>query len=158
MKQHWFVFPIDVERDAKAPHVMTVFPDGAGGAPAEANAGQEAEPNIEAFLQQPAFVEPARGGARGRGLRAARETDNFGNPIGTEYGFKLSSNTRKHMDVGFTSRDVAIAYAEKLASEKPGTQYGVFECIGVFESTANPVVRKTFTASGELVPATTGES
>jgi len=37
-----------------------------------------------------------------------------------------------------------------LASKSPGKQYGVFECVDVFETTTPTVIRKFWTDSGEL--------
>ena len=150
MKQYWLVVPINITIDDRAGIIATRFPDNV--IPAGAPAAVEEEFN-QANPRE--FVLPlqARQRDRNQPARAANPgpaRDQYGNPPGTEYGFKMSRETRAEICTAFTSRVLAGEHAQELAAKSPGKQYGVFECVDVFETTTPTVIKKFWTDKGEL--------
>lgn len=156
MKQHWLVVPIDIKADRRVNPFLINTPPGTGGEDdgierVQIQGGFEAN---WAEAQQLA-VQPAQP----RGARRQQEApqvaraprDERGNPVGTQYGFKMDRETVKEIDSAFTTKELAEQHALKLASEHPGKQYGVFACVHVFETTTPNVIRKVFSDSGELI-------
>lgn len=149
MKQHWLVAPVDIKRDERKPIVVTRQPNrppAQGGEELVENLLNEAQGGRGFGLQQDA-VRVARNIARAR----REDIDAWGNPVGTEYGFIMHSDTKKEVEVAFTSKELAFEYAADQAAKKPSVQYGVFECVGVFETTIPTVIHKKFSSSGELI-------
>lgn len=66
-----------------------------------------------------------------------------------EYGFMLARNNV--VTLAFTSHEAAKNYAQQEAKKNPMTQYGVFGCGEIYETTAPTVIEKQFNASGELI-------
>ena len=151
MKQHWLVAPVDIKRDERKPMVITRTPN----RPQAANVADALAEEINeapvgrgfAILQDEFRPAPARGRTTAR----REDTDQWGNPVGTEYGYIMSADTKREVEVAFTNRDLAFEYAADQASKKPGVQYGVFECVGVLETTTPTVIHKKFNTGGELV-------
>ena len=159
MKQYWLVVPISITIDDRAGIIATRFPDNAipAGAPAAVEEEfNQANPREFVLPLQPAaerFVGREQNVNRNRPARAANPNparDQYGNPPGTEYGFKMSRETRAEICTAFTSRVLAGEHAQELAAKSPGKQYGVFECVDVFETTTPTVIKKFWTDKGEL--------
>jgi len=159
MKQYWLVVPINITIDDRAGIIATRFPDNAiPAAPAAAEEEfNQANPREFVLPLQARQREEqmGRGLARDRNqpARAANPgpaRDQYGNPPGTEYGFKMSRETRAEICTAFTSRVLAGEHAQELAAKSPGKQYGVFECVDVFETTTPTVIKKFWTDKGEL--------
>lgn len=156
MKRYWLVIPVNLKVDDRVnpisfrePTANEAVPAPGGDADAPArNAAQEALNMIQAERQR--FEVGQRVAANRRG-QPARQTDDWGHPVGTVYGFKMHRESKAEIDNCFEDPQLAAAYAAELASKTPGKQYAVFECGEVFETTTPTVIKKQFTASGELV-------
>jgi len=92
------------------------------------------------------FAQEVRVDGRGR-LVPPRDLE----PI--EYGFKIASNHREDMMKAFTSYKSAQLYVKETAEKHPKTMYGIYSCIGVYETTVPTIIEKKFNDAGELVPA-----
>jgi hypothetical protein len=69
------------------------------------------------------------------------------------YGFGIQSADLKRMRNAFTTKAAADAYAKNQAELQPKTLFGVFGCLGTYETTTPTVIQKTFNEDGELTPA-----
>lgn len=64
-------------------------------------------------------------------------------------GFYIKSN--HHIKLAFLDASSAKKYAASEAEKTPTIAYGVFACIGVYETVTPQVIEKKFNEKGELV-------
>lgn len=69
--------------------------------------------------------------------------------INSSGGFYIKSN--HHIKLAFLDAASAKKYAASEAEKTPTIAYGVFACIGVYETVAPTVIEKRFNEKGELV-------
>jgi hypothetical protein len=69
------------------------------------------------------------------------------------YGFGIGSSDLKRMKQAFTTKAAADAFAKNQAELQPKTLFGVFGCLGTYETTTPTVIQKQFNEDGELTPA-----
>lgn len=67
------------------------------------------------------------------------------------YGYVPDPAVLKKITHFFTNEEVARKQAKELATLNPKTLWGVFACIGSYETTAPSVIHKIFNQDGELV-------
>jgi hypothetical protein len=124
IKQLWFVIPLDLKEDPNKPYIGT---------------GQG-----QGFAQE--VARPARNPRRGEGDLVPEAV------VSPGYGFGISMKDQKQIQYAFTTKQAAESYAVELAGKTPKTMYGVFGCLGTYETTTPTVIKKGFNSDGELVP------
>ncbi len=65
-------------------------------------------------------------------------------------GYFLANTAKKSFDRVFYSQHAAEDYARSQAETSPKTQFGVFECGNIFETTTPTIIIKEFNDAGEL--------
>jgi hypothetical protein len=116
--------------------------------------------NQQAQLQGPGELAPA--GAARRPRREGEENLNFRiNDMRQQaaapqqqqgFGYYIKPEREDFSGIiTFTDHPTAVAYAAQQASMNPKVQYGVFECVEVYETTEPVVIVKSYNDGGELV-------
>lgn len=121
----WFVIPMDLAEDGNKARIV---------------AGNNQQGFGGFDVAQP--VRPRRDAAP----QVAPEPATIG------YGFALTAKDTKGITHAFTTEQSARDYAQELASKAPKTLYGVFGCMGTYETAVAPVIQKKFNEDGELSP------
>lgn len=125
IKELWFVIPLDLKPDQTKPTI------GSGR-------------NLDFAMPQDAAPQRAR---------ARREGEPVVEPVAQAgYGYPITAKDQKLITHAFTSKKAAEDHAIELASKQPKTMFGVFGCLGTYETTTPTVVKKQFNPDGELVP------
>lgn len=125
-KQFWLVLPLTLKID---PNKGEIFPPNEGFAQEERP--QRGRIGMAVDLLQP---PPAPAMPQGNG------------PL----GFYILAADRKHLDAAFYTHEAAKNHAENLASLSPKTPFGVFQCVGIFETAQPTILEKEFNTEGEL--------
>lgn len=126
-KQFWLVLPLTLKID---PNKGEIFPPNEGFAQEEGPQRDRAARFRNDLLQPP----PAPARPQGNG------------PV----GFYILAGDRKHLDAAFYTHEAAMNHATDLASLSPKTPFGVFQCVGIFETAQPTILEKEFNAEGEL--------
>lgn len=116
----WFVLPIEVKID-----------------PAKGEIFGEPEQDIPIEIDPNNLVPQRRGLAQPRPRNAA-------------IGCFIGSSDKREFDRAFYSEEAAQTYAREQATLRPKTPFGVFSCIGIYETTTPSVIEKEFNTDGEL--------
>ena len=107
--------------------------------------------NLRAAVRPQRNAEPARNWGAPEEFLAAAGMRAAG-PQQRGFGYYVKPEREDFSGIlTFTDRPTAVAYAAQQASMNPKVQYGVFECIEVYETTDPVVIVKSYNDGGELV-------
>lgn len=128
IRRLWFVLPLDLVQDQ--------------------NRG-EFGPEVDMGIQE-APQPRNRGLGRNVQVNLGEVPEPVGNqpPVGS--GFYLDAVSRKQFEKAYTTEDFAITSAKERAEKEPRRPFGVFSCVGVYETTVPTVIEKEFNENGEL--------